>query len=59
MAMVRKDRIRTKPPETSKHGQLKTDRKTRHTPVLVEDLAVLEDLNEAIVVDTLSRRFKR
>lgn len=59
MAMVKRDRIRTKPPETSKHGQLKTDRKTRHKPVLVEDLAVLEDLNEGIVVDALSKRFKR
>jgi myosin-3 len=51
--------MKTKPPETIKHGQLKTDRKTRHQPLIIEDLASLEDLNQQIVVDMLCKRFMR
>ena len=59
MCKFEKTRRRTKPPETTKHGLLKTDRKARHQPILIEDLATLEDLNEQLVVETLSKRFMR
>lgn len=59
MAKCKKNRNRTKPPETMKHGLLKTDRKARHQPILTEDLAALEDLNEQLVVEMLSKRFMR
>lgn len=59
MTKLEKHKIKTKPPETIKHGQLKTDRKTRHQPLLIEDLASLEDLNQQIVVDMLCKRFMR
>lgn len=50
MSKLEKTRTRTKPPETTKHGLLKTDRKARHQPILAEDLATLEDLNEQVCV---------
>ena len=36
-----------RPPEiTTKHGQLKTDRKSKPEPILVDDLALMEVLSE-------------
>ena len=59
MSKLNKNRIRTKPPETTKDGLLKKDRKARHQPILIEDLATMEDLNEQLVVEMLSKRFMR
>lgn len=47
------------PEVTTKHGQLKTDRKSRPTPILMDDLSALETLTEEIIVDQLYQRFMR
>ena len=58
VAKVRQKAYTKKAPDpTSKHGKLKTDRKSRHQAMLVEDLATLENLNEGIIVDQLNKRF--
>lgn len=59
VASVRGQKLAHKklPDATVKHGKLKTDRKSRHQAVLVEDLAALENLNEDIIVGQLQKRF--
>ncbi|XP_076374166.1 myosin-IIIb-like isoform X1 [Tachypleus tridentatus] len=47
-----------RPPEvTTKHGQLKTDRKSRPQPIMMDDLAGLENLTEDIIVEQLAKRY--
>ncbi|XP_028966557.1 myosin-IIIb [Galendromus occidentalis] len=49
-----------RPPEiTTKHGQLKTDRKSKPEPILVDDLALMEVLSEDTILEQLSRRYKQ
>lgn len=36
---------------------MKTDRKSKHEAILVEDLATLENLSESVIVDQLQKRF--
>lgn len=47
------------PEVTTKHGQLKTDRKSRPQPILMDDLSALETLTEEIIVDQLYQRYMR
>lgn len=47
------------PEVTTKHGQLKTDRKSRPQPILVDDLSALETLTEDVIVDQLYQRYIR
>ncbi|OQR78592.1 myosin-IIIb-like [Tropilaelaps mercedesae] len=49
-----------RPPEvTTKHGQLRTDRKSKPEPILVDDLALMDHLSEETVLDQLGRRYKK
>ncbi|KAH8041089.1 hypothetical protein HPB51_013749 [Rhipicephalus microplus] len=50
------------PEVTTKHGQLKTDRKSRPTPILMDDLLMLSLVPvflQEIIVDQLYQRFMR
>lgn len=55
--LKKKIKNKNRPPTTTKHGKLKTDRKSKHEAILVEDLATLENLSESVIVDQLNKRF--
>ncbi|GAB6020183.1 myosin 3 [Chamberlinius hualienensis] len=42
---------------TTKHGKLKSNRKSKRQPIFVDDLASLENLTKDIVVDQLFQRY--
>ncbi|XP_068215254.1 myosin-IIIb-like isoform X2 [Palaemon carinicauda] len=50
--------IQKHPEATIKGGALKADRKTKRTPLWMDDLACLEKLSEDVIVDHLCRRYK-
>ncbi|XP_064105759.1 myosin-IIIb-like isoform X3 [Macrobrachium nipponense] len=50
--------IHKDPEATIKGGALKADRKTKRTPLWMDDLACLEKLSEEVIVDHLFRRYK-
>ncbi|KAK4296506.1 hypothetical protein Pmani_030996 [Petrolisthes manimaculis] len=55
----KKNQLVQKDPETTiKGGALKADRRTKRTPVWMDDLACLEKLTEEVIVDHLDRRYK-
>ncbi|XP_064474850.1 myosin-IIIb-like isoform X2 [Ornithodoros turicata] len=45
------------PEVTTKHGQLRTDRKSRPQRILVDDLSALETLTEDVIVDQIYQRY--
>ncbi|KAB7503595.1 Myosin-IIIa, partial [Armadillidium nasatum] len=49
--------VKKKPEMTIKGGALKPDRKTKRTPLWMDDLASFEKLSEEIIVDHLRRRY--
>ncbi|XP_034246808.1 myosin-IIIb-like [Thrips palmi] len=53
-------RARQRAPQvTTKHGQLKQDRKSKPQPMFRDDLAALDNLTEASIVEQLQRRFEQ
>ncbi|RXG59092.1 Myosin-IIIa [Armadillidium vulgare] len=50
--------VKKKPEMTIKGGALKPDRKTKRTPLWMDDLASFEKLSEEIIVDHLRRRYE-
>ncbi|KAF7990235.1 hypothetical protein HCN44_000040 [Aphidius gifuensis] len=50
-------RIRRQPEVTTKHGQLKSDRKIQAKKIYYDDLAVLDTLTEDIIVEQLENRY--
>ncbi|KAK7063234.1 Myosin-IIIa, partial [Halocaridina rubra] len=50
--------VKKEPETTIKGGALKADRKTKRTPIWMDDLACLEKLSEDIIVDHLGRRYR-
>ncbi|XP_047481319.1 myosin-IIIb-like isoform X4 [Penaeus chinensis] len=49
--------VQKNPEATIKGGALKADRKTKRTPIWMDDLASMEKLSEEIIVDHLNRRY--
>ncbi|XP_069183192.1 myosin-IIIb [Procambarus clarkii] len=49
--------VQKEPETTIKGGALKADRKTKRTPLWMDDLACLEKLSEDVIVDHLYRRY--
>ncbi|KAJ1530956.1 hypothetical protein ONE63_005792 [Megalurothrips usitatus] len=47
------------PQVTTKHGQLKQDRRSKPQPMFRDDLAALDNLTEASIVEQLQRRFEQ
>ncbi|XP_063883342.1 myosin-IIIb-like isoform X3 [Scylla paramamosain] len=55
----KKNQMIQKDPETTiKGGALKADRRTKRTPLWMDDLACLERLTEEVIVDHLERRYQ-
>ncbi|KAM0737530.1 Myosin-IIIa [Formica fusca] len=52
-------RIHRQPEVTTKHGKLKTDRKTRPEKMYMDDLAALDMLSEEAIVDQLQHRYEQ
>ncbi|XP_014227640.1 myosin-IIIb-like isoform X2 [Trichogramma pretiosum] len=52
-------RVVHQPDVTTKHGKLKTDRKTRPEKMYMDDLAALDVLSEDAIVDQLQNRYER
>ncbi|KAL6425676.1 hypothetical protein ACFW04_009644 [Cataglyphis niger] len=52
-------RIHRQPEVTTKHGKLKTDRKTRPEKMYMDDLAALDMLSEEGIVDQLQHRYEQ
>lgn len=52
-------RVHRQPEVTTKHGQLKTDRKTRGQKMYMDDLAALDLLSEEGIVDQLEHRYEQ
>ncbi|KAE8752070.1 hypothetical protein FOCC_FOCC001232, partial [Frankliniella occidentalis] len=53
-------RARQRAPQvTTKHGQLKQDRRSKPQPMFRDDLAALDNLTEASIVEQLQRRFEQ
>nr|XP_012145788.1 PREDICTED: myosin-IIIb isoform X2 [Megachile rotundata] len=52
-------RVHTQPEVTTKHGKLKTDRKTRPEKMYMDDLAALDTLSEDAIVDQLQHRYEQ
>ncbi|KAK8720309.1 hypothetical protein OTU49_013424, partial [Cherax quadricarinatus] len=56
--LKKRNQLVQKQPETTiKGGALKADRKTKRTPLWMDDLACLEKLSEEVIVDHLHRRY--
>ncbi|XP_022688836.1 myosin-IIIb-like isoform X3 [Varroa jacobsoni] len=51
--------VKRAPEVTTKHGQLRADRKSKPEPILVDDLALMDHLAEETILDQLGRRYKR
>ncbi|XP_069984382.1 myosin-IIIb isoform X7 [Penaeus vannamei] len=54
---IKNQLVQKDPEATIKGGALKADRKTKRTPIWMDDLASLEKLSEDIIVDHLGRRY--
>ncbi|XP_063589666.1 myosin-IIIb-like [Penaeus indicus] len=54
---IKNQLVQKDPEATIKGGALKADRKTKRTPIWMDDLASLEKLSEEIIVDHLNRRY--
>ncbi|XP_011865309.1 PREDICTED: myosin-IIIb-like isoform X1 [Vollenhovia emeryi] len=52
-------RVHRQPEVTTKHGKLKTDRKTRPEKMYMDDLAALDMLSEEAIVDQLQHRYEQ
>ncbi|XP_076293572.1 myosin-IIIb isoform X2 [Lasioglossum baleicum] len=52
-------RVHRQPEVTTKHGKLKTDRKTRPEKMYMDDLAALDMLSEDGIVDQLEHRYEQ
>jgi len=52
-------RVHRQPEVTTKHGKLKTDRKTRPEKMYMDDLAALDVLSEEAIVDQLQHRYEQ
>ncbi|XP_020280531.1 myosin-IIIb-like isoform X2 [Pseudomyrmex gracilis] len=52
-------RVHRQPEITTKHGKLKTDRKTRPEKMYMDDLAALDMLSEEAIVDQLQHRYEQ
>ncbi|XP_078034391.1 myosin-IIIb isoform X2 [Augochlora pura] len=52
-------RVHRQPEVTTKHGKLKTDRKTRPQKMYMDDLAALDMLSEDGIVDQLEHRYEQ
>ncbi|GAB1869950.1 non-specific serine/threonine protein kinase [Camponotus japonicus] len=52
-------RTHRQPEVTTKHGKLKTDRKTRPEKMYMDDLAALDMLSEEAIVDQLQHRYEQ
>ncbi|KAF4520317.1 hypothetical protein B566_EDAN004377 [Ephemera danica] len=52
-------RVSRQPEVTTKHGQLKSDRKSRPQPMYMDDLAALESLSEDAIVKQLEHRYEQ
>ncbi|XP_058807301.1 myosin-IIIb-like isoform X2 [Phymastichus coffea] len=52
-------KVHRQPEVTTKHGKLKTDRKTRPEKMYMDDLAALDMLSEDAIVDQLQNRYER
>ncbi|XP_071534799.1 myosin-IIIb-like isoform X2 [Panulirus ornatus] len=50
--------VQKEPETTIKGGALKADRKTKRTPLWMDDLACLEKLTEEVIVEHLCRRYQ-
>lgn len=52
-------RVHRQPEVTTKHGKLKTNRKTRPEKMYMDDLAALDMLSEEAIVDQLQHRYEQ
>ncbi|XP_032682960.1 myosin-IIIb-like isoform X2 [Odontomachus brunneus] len=52
-------RVHRQPEVTTKHGKLKTDRKTRPEKMYMDDLAALDMLSEEAIVEQLQHRYEQ
>lgn len=52
-------RIHRLPEVTTKHGKLKTNRKTKPEKMYMDDLAALDMLSEEAIVDQLENRYEK
>ncbi|KAI4486879.1 hypothetical protein M0802_012249 [Mischocyttarus mexicanus] len=52
-------RVQRQPEVTTKHGKLKTDRKTRPEKMYMDDLAALDMLSEDAIVEQLQHRYEQ
>ncbi|XP_011146962.1 myosin-IIIb isoform X2 [Harpegnathos saltator] len=52
-------RVHRQPEVTTKHGKLKTDRKTRAEKMYMDDLAALDMLSEEAIVEQLQHRYEQ
>ncbi|XP_015595858.1 myosin-IIIb isoform X2 [Cephus cinctus] len=52
-------RVHRQPEVTTKHGKLKTDRKTRPERMYMDDLAALDLLSEEAIVEQLQNRYEQ
>lgn len=50
-------RVIRQPEVTTKHGKLKSDRKSRPQQMYMDDLAALDNLSEDTIVQQLEKRF--